>query len=117
MSKAPWCVGPSGPDHARAVHEHRHGQVLERNLLEDLVVGPLQERAVDVDDRPQPAFGHARRHRDGVRFANPNVEEAVGNWSRIGSSMFPWHMAAVITTARDPSRRISASSVSRTTAV
>ena len=78
MSNTPWCVGPSGPTTPGAVQEHRHRQVLERDFLEDLVVAPLQERAVDIDDRPQPGLGHAGRHGDRVRFANADVEEAVG---------------------------------------
>jgi hypothetical protein len=47
---------PVGPGQARAVEHERDRQVLQRDLLEDLVVRALQEGAVDVDDRPQAAL-------------------------------------------------------------
>ena len=69
---------PVGAHDAGAVQKHRNGQVLQRDFLEDLIVGPLQERAIDIDDRTQACLGHAGRHGDGVRFADADVEEAVG---------------------------------------
>ena len=67
-----------GAGQAGAVEQERDRQVLQRDFLEDLVVAALQERAVDVDDRPQPGLGHAGGEGHGVRFADAGVEEPVG---------------------------------------
>ena len=56
--------------------EHKHNrQVLEADLLEDLVERPLEERAVDVDDRPAAGLGLPCREGHGMRLADPHVEE------------------------------------------
>ncbi len=69
---------PVGPDDAGAVEREDDRQVLKRNLLEDLVERALQERAVDVDDRPCSGLGHPGGEGDGVALADTDVEEAVG---------------------------------------
>ncbi len=69
---------PVRPDQARPVEREDDRQVLERDFLEDLVVGTLEECAVDVDDRPGPGLGHSSGEGDGVAFADPGVEEPVG---------------------------------------
>ena len=66
---------PVGPHDAGAVDAEDDRQVLERDLLEDLVVRALEERAVDVDHRPRAGLGHAASHRDGVALADADVEE------------------------------------------
>ena len=89
---------------AGAVEAERHRQVLQGHFLEDLVEGPLQERRIDVDDRPHARLGQAGGEGDGVRFADADVEEAVGEVaSRTFSSLLPWHMAAVMTATRGSS--------------
>ena len=70
--------GPVGADQAGAVEAEDDRQVLEGDLLEDLVVRPLQERAVDVDDRPGAGLGHAGGERHRVALADADVEELVG---------------------------------------
>ena len=67
-----------GAGQAGAVEAEDDRQVLERDLLEDLVEGALQERAVDVDDRPHAGLGHAGGEGDGVALADADVEEPVG---------------------------------------
>ncbi len=63
MSKAPWCVGPSGP--VRPARSRREGdrQVLQGHLLEDLIERALQEGRVDVHDGPHARLGQCRRRR------------------------------------------------------
>jgi hypothetical protein len=46
--------------------------------LENVVVGPLQKRAVDVDNRPQARLRLPRGKGHGVRFANACVEKPLG---------------------------------------
>ena len=69
---------PVGADQPGAVEAEDDRQVLERDLLEDLVVRPLEERAVDVDDRPGAGLGHAGGEGDGVALADADVEELAG---------------------------------------
>ena len=69
---------PVGADQPGAVEAEDDRQVLQRHLLEDLVVRPLEERAVDVDDRPGARLGHPGGEGDGVALADADVEELVG---------------------------------------
>ena len=61
-----------------AIQHESHRQILQADFLENLVVAALQERAVNVHDRSQADFGLTGRKRDGVRFADSDVEEAIG---------------------------------------
>ena len=74
-----------GAGQAGAVQAERHRQVLQGHLLEDLVERPLQERGVDVHDRPHARLGQAGGEGDRVRFADAGVEEAVGE---VGPHLF-----------------------------
>ena len=67
--------GPVGADQAGAVEAEDDRQVLKGDFLEDLVVRALEERAVDVDDRPGAGLGHAGGEGDGVALADADVEE------------------------------------------
>ena len=108
---------PVGADQAGAVEAEDDRQVLERDLLEDLVVRALEERAVDVDDRPGAGLGHAGGEGDGVALADARRRRTgSGNVSRIFWSLFPSHMAAVIT-ATLGSRRQASNSASLTASV
>ena len=69
---------PVGPDQPGTVQQQRHRQVLQGHFLEDLVVAPLQEGAVDVDDRPQAGLGQPGGEGHGVRLADAHVEEPLG---------------------------------------
>ncbi len=70
--------GPVGADQAGAVEAEDDRQVLKRDFLEDLVVRALEERAVDVDDRPGAGLGHAGGESHRVALADADVEELVG---------------------------------------
>ena len=69
---------PVGSGQAGTIQREHDRQILQRHFLKDLIVSPLQKRAVDIDDRPQPGLGHAGRKGHRVRFADARVEEAVG---------------------------------------
>ncbi len=74
-----------GSGQARAVEGEGHRKVLQRHFLEDLVKRSLKEGGVDIDDRPKAALGEPRRERDGVRFADADVEKAIG---KVGAELF-----------------------------
>jgi hypothetical protein len=63
---------------AGAIQREDDRQVLEAHFLEDLVEAPLEERRVDIDDRPHPGLGHARGEGDRVALADPDIEEPIG---------------------------------------
>ena len=68
-------MGPSAPTKPGAVDAEDDRQVLEGDFLEDLVVRALEERAVDVDDRPGAGLGHASGERHRVALADAHVEK------------------------------------------
>ena len=68
-------MGPSAPTSPARSRQKTTGRFLEGHFLEDLVVGPLQERAVDVHDRSHAGLGHAGGERDRVALADPDIEE------------------------------------------
>ena len=70
--------GPVGADQAGAVDAEDDRQVLKGDFLEDLVVRALEERAVDVDDRPGAGLGHAGGERHRVALADADVEKLAG---------------------------------------
>ena len=55
-----------GAHQAGAVKRKHHRQVLDRHIVDQLVVGALQERRVDRDDRLQPFARQPGRERDRV---------------------------------------------------
>ncbi len=69
--------GPVGPDQASAVEAEDNRKVLKSDLLENLVVRALKERAVNVDNRPGAGLGHTGGERDSVTLTNADVEELV----------------------------------------
>ena len=72
-------VGPAVlTDQPRPVHPDYYGQVLEAYVVEDLVVGPLQERGIDGHHRLQAPSGHSGGHRDRVLLRHPHVEDPFG---------------------------------------
>ena len=70
-------AAPVVADEAGAVDGQDHFLVLHGHVVDDLVIGALQERRVDGEDRDEPALGHAagKRHRE--LFGDADVEEAV----------------------------------------
>ena len=67
-----------GTDQARAVQRKHHGQVLQRHVVDQLVVAALQEGGINRHHRLQPLARHARSKGEGVLLSNANVVIAAG---------------------------------------
>ncbi len=70
--------GAVGAHQARAVEREHHRQVLDRDVVDQLVVGALQEGRVDRDHRLQALAGQAGREGHGVLLGDAHVVVAVG---------------------------------------
>src|SRR5688572_6891951 len=62
---------------ARAVNGECHWKALQADIMNDLVVGALEKRRIDADDRAHPLGGQARGEGDRVLLGYPDVEEAI----------------------------------------
>ena len=69
---------PIPPRDAGAVHREDDRQPLEADFLEDLIVGPLEERGVDRHHWLYPAGREPRRERHGMLLRDADIEEPVG---------------------------------------
>ena len=58
-------------------------QVLERNFLENLVIGPLQESTININDRSAPAFAMPAAKATAWLSQMPTSKNWFGNVSRI----------------------------------
>jgi hypothetical protein len=67
-----------GADQAAAVEREQHRQVLDRDVVDQLVVAALQEGRVDRADRLQSLAGQTRGERDRVLLGDADVEVALG---------------------------------------
>jgi hypothetical protein len=76
-SKDPVVRGTVGPDESAAVEREHHGKVLQRDVVDELVVRPLQEGRVDRDDRLHAVHREARGERDRVLLGDADVEVAI----------------------------------------
>src|SRR5437879_5933297 len=85
--------------HAGAVEAENHGQLLDRDVVDDAIVGALQERRVDRDHRPDALRGEAPGECRGVRLGDADVEETVGPLLLENAGPGPDGMAAVIATS------------------
>jgi hypothetical protein len=65
-------------DDAAAVHGEDHAQPFDADIVQDLVVGALQEGGIDCHHRPEPLCSEPGRKRDGVLFGNADIEEPLG---------------------------------------
>ena len=82
--------GAIAADDARAIEREQHRQVLQRDVVDELVVGALQEGGIDGDDGAQAFAGEARRERHGVLFGDGDVEIAragISSSTRRGRSL------------------------------
>ena len=61
-----------------SVHAEGHRQALQADVVDDHVVGPLQEGRVDGADRPQAARGEAGGEERGVLLGDPDVVVLAG---------------------------------------
>ena len=84
-----WAVGA---DYATAVQAEDYVQVLNRHVVDDLVVGALHEARVDVAERHLALGGHAGTEGDGVLFSNAHVKSPVGHLSEhVLQGATRWH--------------------------
>ena len=67
-----------GADKAGAVHGEAHGQLLDRHVMHDLIIGALQEGRVDGAEGFQALGREAGRKRDRVLLGDADVEGAIG---------------------------------------
>ena len=70
------CVSPSSPTSPARSMAEDHRQVLHRDVVDDVVVGALEERRVDRGHGTEAARRHAGRERDRVRLGDADVEES-----------------------------------------
>ena len=70
--------GAVGTNDAGTVHHEGHGQVLNAHVVDELVVRPLQEGAVDGAHRPQAFTSHTGGHGDGVLLGNAHIKILMG---------------------------------------
>ncbi len=78
MSKAPWWVGPSSPTRPARSMAKTTLQLLQADVVDDLVVGALQEGRVDRHHRPRALQGQAAGQQDRLLLGDADVEVAVG---------------------------------------
>ena len=62
---------------ARAVDAEEDGQVLQAHVVQHLVQRALEKGGIQAHDGAHAALRHARRHGDGVFFADADVEKAL----------------------------------------
>ena len=75
--------GAIAADEAGAIEREDHRQVLQRHVVDQLVVGALQERGVDSDHRLPALAGEAGRERDGMLFGDGDVEITLRKFLRV----------------------------------
>ena len=66
-----------GADQAAAVDRENDRQILQRDVVDQLVVGALQEGRVDGDDRLQAFAGEAGGEGDGMLLGDADIEIAI----------------------------------------
>ena len=61
-------------DQTSTVQNHPHGEVLDSNIVNDLIVASLHEGRVDTNEGLQSLTGHTCSHRDGVLFRDTDIK-------------------------------------------
>ena len=77
MSNDPAWVQPSAPTSPARSMREAHRQVLDGDVVDDLVIGALQEGRIDGAERPHALGGEAGREGHGVLFGDADVEAAL----------------------------------------
>ena len=65
-------------DDTGAVDAKHHVQFLQRHIVNDVIVGTLHERGVDIAIGQHTCFGETGTKRDGMTFGDTDVEYAIG---------------------------------------
>ena len=66
--------GPIGTDDARAVQREQHRQVLQRHVVDQLVIAALQERRIDREHRLQAFASQTSRECHRMLLGDADVE-------------------------------------------
>src|SRR3546814_11192513 len=66
-----------GADQPGAVDRETHRQVLDRDIVDDLIVGALEEGRIDRAERTHPLRGKPRGDGHRVLLGDPDVESAI----------------------------------------
>ena len=64
-----------GADQSRAVDHEAHRQVLQRHVMDHLVIAALKKAGIDRAKGPQPACRKPGTERHGMLFGDPHVED------------------------------------------
>ena len=67
-----------GADDASAIDREHHRQILQHDVVDHLIVRPLQERRIDRHHRLHAFARESCRERDGVLLRDTDVEVALG---------------------------------------
>ena len=67
-----------GANDAGPIQHKGDRQVLDADVVNQLVVGTLQEGAVNSHDGLEPFAGHASRHGDGVLLGDAHIKILIG---------------------------------------
>ena len=71
-----------GADQPCAIHREAHGQILDRHVVDDLVVGALQEGRIDRGERPIALRRESRGEGHRMLLGDADVERTLGEFSR-----------------------------------
>ena len=69
-----------GADETGAIHREAHRQALDRDVMDDLVVGALQEGRIDHRERLVALRREARAERHAMLLGDADVEGALGEF-------------------------------------
>lgn len=96
----PWCVSPSAPTSPVRSTANTTCSLVQRYVLHQHVVAPLEKAVVHRKDRQHALLGHARRHSHGVALRDANIENRSGCAAAKPDSPVPSVMAAVMAQMR-----------------
>ena len=65
---------------AGAIHAERHRQILQSHIVDDAIVGALEEGGVNCDNRPEIHSGHAGGKYHRVLLGNADVKIPIGQF-------------------------------------
>ena len=66
-----------GAHEARAINGETHGEILQRHIMHDLVIGALQEGGIDGAEGLVALGGEARRKSHRMLLGDAHVEDAI----------------------------------------
>ena len=66
------------PHQSRPIHGKENRQAREADIVDNLIVGPLQESGVDSHHGTIAGAGHSRGKGDGMLLGDAHIKEAAG---------------------------------------